>query len=202
MQPSASPVSASRRVRALLGALAGLAVAAVATAPPAIATDSTPSSVRKYWSRLTPMQEVPAVSSTARGTIQIEVDAAAQTIKYELEYSGLEGTITMAHIHTAQAGVNGGIMLWLCGTATNPGPAAPNAPPVCPGPNGGTISGTLTAAQIQAVAAQGIAGPTEFAEVAAAIRNFVTYANVHSTKFPGGEARGQLVPRFGWRGDD
>ena len=37
-----------------------------------------------------------------------------------------------------------------------------------------------------------------FAEVVAAIRNGVAYANVHSGKFAGGEIRGQL--RRGWGG--
>jgi hypothetical protein len=34
--------------------------------------------------------------------------------------------------------------------------------------------------------------PGAFAEIAAAIREGVAYANVHSSKWPGGEIRGQL----------
>lgn len=48
-----------------------------------------------------------------------------------------------------------------------------------------------TVAVVVDEAAQGIA-PGEFAEVVAAIRNGVAYANVHSAKFAGGEIRGQL----------
>ncbi len=163
-----------------------------------LATDTRPPSTqRDYWARLTPTQEVPAVSSVARGSIKLSVDTATQTITYELEFSGLEGNVSQAHIHTAQAGVNGGVMVWLCGTGTFPAPlAGPAGTPVCPA-NGGTVTGTITAAQIQTVTAQGIAGPTEFAEVARAIANFVAYANVHSSKFPGGEIRGQIVRRWG-----
>ena len=39
--------------------------------------------------------------------------------------------------------------------------------------------------------AQGIAAG-EFAELVDAIRHGVTYVNVHSTKYPGGEIRAQL----------
>jgi hypothetical protein len=162
------------------------------------ATDNRPASTtRSYAAWLTSTQEVPAVSSVARGRIELTVDTAAETIRYELEFSGLEGAVTQAHIHTAQFGVNGGIMLWLCGTTALPGPAGT---PVCPGPNAGSISGTLTPAQIVVIAGQGIAAG-EFAEVARAIANGVTYANVHSSKFGGGEIRGQIVRRWG-RGDD
>jgi hypothetical protein len=34
--------------------------------------------------------------------------------------------------------------------------------------------------------------PGAFAEIAAAIREGVAYANVHTSKWPGGEIRGQL----------
>ena len=45
------------------------------------------------------------------------------SIDYELTYSGLQGTVSMAHIHFAQRGVNGSIVLWLCQTAAAPAPA-------------------------------------------------------------------------------
>jgi hypothetical protein len=79
-------------------------------------------------------------------------------------------------------------VLWLCGTASNPGPAGT---PPCPGPNSGEISGTLDAADVQAAASQGIAA-MEFSEVIAALRSRSGYGNVHSTLFGGGEIRGNI----------
>lgn len=60
------------------------------------------------------------------------------------------------------------------------------------------MKGNLTFANLVGPAAQGIDGtpetrtPAEFAEILKAIRAGLTYANVHSTKFPAGEIRGQI----------
>ena len=71
-------------------------------------------------------------------------------------------------------------------------------PPVCP-LTSGTVSGTLTAANVIAVAGQGIdAGAAGLAEMIKALRNGAAYANVHTTLRPGGEIRGPL----GKAGDD
>ena len=64
----------------------------------------------------------------------------------------------------------------------------------------GRVTGTLTAADVQNLAANGIAGPTattpgEFEEVVALIKAGKTYANVHSASFPAGEIRSQLDNR-------
>jgi hypothetical protein len=137
--------------------------------------------------RLKGFQEVPAVSSLASGRFRATFDAASGTLSYELNYSDLEGTVTQSHIHFGQHGVNGGIMVWLCQSATNPSPVA--STPVCP--QSGSVSGVVSSADVVGPAGQGIAA-TEFAEAMAAIRAGVAYANVHSSKFPGGEIRGQL----------
>ena len=133
-------------------------------------------------------QEVPAVSSTASGKFSAKINERAGTIDYELRYAGLEGDVTQSHIHFGQRGVSGGISIWLCGTTALPGPAGT---PSCLGPREATVTGTLHAAGVVGPTAQGIAAG-EFADLIAAIRAGVAYANVHSTKFPGGEIRGQL----------
>jgi CHRD domain len=179
-----------RRSVSIVVLLLATAVTATATAD----NNRRPSAPR-YVARLVPMQEVPAVSSSARGSFTATLDEDAQTISYELKFEGLEGAIAQAHIHTAQVGVNGGIMVWLCGTPALPGPIGT---PVCP-TSPGTVTGVLTPAQVIGPAGQGI-GAGEFAEVVAAIQNGLAYANVHSAKFAGGEIRGQI--RRGWRDFD
>jgi CHRD domain len=144
-------------------------------------------------------QEVPAVSTTGNGTFKAKIDRNGQQISYRLSYADLEGDVTQAHIHFGQRAVNGGISVFLCtniggGTATTP---------ACPGPRAGTVEGTLAPADVIGPAGQGIEAGA-FGELVDAIRAGVTYANVHSTKWPGGEIRAQLEDddRGGDRDDD
>jgi hypothetical protein len=139
--------------------------------------------------------ENPDVSSVATGSFEARLSKDGTALEYELTYSGLEGTVTQSHIHFGKAGVNGGISLWLCQTATNPAPANSADTPTCL--QEGTVTGVLDATDVSGPAGQGIAGatavvPSEFAEILAAMRAGRTYANVHSSKFPGGEIRAQL----------
>ena len=146
---------------------------------------------------LSGFQEVPAVSTEAEGEFQARISADETQIDYELSYSSLEGSVIQAHIHFGQKDVNGGISVWLCGN-----PSTTVAPPAgtqaCP-PSPATITGTLTAANVVGPATQGIAAG-EFAELIKAIRAGKTYANVHSTKFPGGEIRSQIEGNSGHGG--
>jgi len=134
---------------------------------------------------LTGYQENPDISTAAGGSFQLWLDDAAETLTYELSYSGLEGDMLQSHIHFGKRAVNGGITVFLCTNLGN-GPAGT---PACP--QEGTVSRTVPASEILAPGTQGIE-PGNFAELAAALRSGHTYANVHSTKWPGGEIRAQI----------
>jgi hypothetical protein len=131
-----------------------------------------------------------AVSSGASGRFKATIDDRADVIHYEISYSGLEAPVTQSHIHFGQRHTVGGIVVWLCQTAGTPAPAAvANLTPTCP--ESGTVTGTITPAQVLTVTGQGIdAG--QFEELVNAIRAGATYANVHSQLFPPGEIRGQI----------
>jgi hypothetical protein len=147
--------------------------------------------------RLKSYNEVPAVSSPAAGRFEATYDEVSGAISYELSYSGLEGEVRQAHIHFGQQGVNGGIMVWLCQSATpfiDPAALAPQ----CVGPNAGTVRGLIQSPNVLAVTAQGI-DKEDFDEFVKAIRVGAAYVNVHSTRFPGGELRGQLRGQHGDR---
>ena len=131
---------------------------------------------------LTGYQEVvgPGPISTV-GTGMFEADLDGTTLSYTLTYSGLEGgAVTQAHIHFAQRGVGGSVIAFLCG---GPKPACPAS---------GTVTGTITPADILGgTTAQGIEAGA-FDEAVRALRAGVVYANVHTTRWPMGEIRGQV----------
>jgi hypothetical protein len=168
----------------LTGILAGLAVVVIG-AGSAVAHDKHKrNEVARAW--LTSIQEVPAVTTPARGFFKAVIDDEAGTIEYTLSYENLQGAITQSHIHVGQSGVNGGISVFLCSNLGN-GPAGTQACPPAPA----EISGTIAMTDVIGPAGQGVAAG-DFADLLRAIRSGVAYANVHTDQFPGGETRGQI----------
>ncbi len=113
--------------------------------------------------------EVPAVSTSATGYGWVAISSDGSTITYYVEYSGLSGAVSAAHIHVGAPGSTGPIIF-----------------PLAAGPS--PMSGTLTAADFTAAG-----GVTTFAAALDAIRNGQTYLNLHTAANPGGEIRGNLV---------
>ena len=153
---------------------------------------------RKFKEFLDGFQEATVVvSTTGSGTFTAEISQDGSEISYELTFQDLEGDVRQAHIHIGHPQNQGGIVLWLCDSAANPSPTADTPECTADDPSNlraGRASGTLTAANVQAQAGNGIAAG-EFEEVVALIRAGKTYVNVHSTKFPPGEIRSQIDNR-------
>ena len=133
--------------------------------------------------------EPPSISTTGTGTFEATIDDEAGTIDWTLSYANLDSPSPplQAHVHFGQRSVNGGISFFLC---ANPPITPPPGTQACPAPPA-TISGTATATSIIGPNGQGIE-PGAFDELVAAMRAGRTYANVHSSRFPGGEIRGQI----------
>ena len=140
----------------------------------------------KIRATLMGFQEVPAVSTQATATFEAVISPNGDAIDYEITYTGIQGTVTQSHMHVGQRSVNGGIVLWVCGTTGTLGPAGT---PTCTSPNG-HFAGTWMAANVQTVATQQLGGDIE--EVITAIRAGKAYMNVHSNLSPAGEIRGQI----------
>ena len=137
-------------------------------------------------------QETPVtINTAATGELKIRIHSDGSAIDYEETYRDLSSRVLQSHIHFGRPATTGGIVLFLC---TNLG----NAPAgvtvqACPETNPATITGTLTAADVVAIAAQGIdSGAAGFAEVIKAIREGAAYVNVHTSNHPSGEIRARL----------
>jgi CHRD domain len=135
---------------------------------------------------LSPLNQVPAVFAKSLGHFDAEIEEQG-SISFTLSYKNMSSPVTGAHIHFGASKTNGGIIVFLCG----------GAKPACPAD--GTISGTITAADVSVLPAtngdsvipQGIQ-PGNFAALLKAIRTANGYVNVHTTTFPNGEIRGQV----------
>lgn len=146
------------------------------------------SAAETVFTRLSGFQEVPAISTEASGDFLAVIDEDEGVITFALAYEDLESDVLMAHIHLGQAGVNGGIIAWLCTTPAAPA-EAPEETQTCP--QSGVVTGTIRAADVVGPDDQAL-DPGELDELIEAIRAGVTYANVHTETFPGGEIRGQI----------
>jgi hypothetical protein len=134
-----------------------------------------------FNARLNGFQEVPSVSTTGFGDFRAEL-VNDTTIHYVFRYASLEGGDSLfAHVHFGQRSVSGGVSFFLCGAS--PATACPNVE--------GTVEGDITAADVIGPNGQGIE-PGSFAEIVRAMQAGHAYANIHTTRWPGGEIRGQI----------
>ncbi|KZL49916.1 hypothetical protein A2T98_10015 [Nodularia spumigena CENA596] len=134
--------------------------------------------VFSFTSTLNGDQEVPSVSTTGLGTAigTLTGDPGSWVFEYVVNYSGLQGVIDtpFAHIHNAPAGANGPVVHSLDNA---------DIPPIA-----GSSSGTIT-------------GDWRFDDVSAPLTDVLAqellngnaYFNIHTSTFPSGEIRGQIL---------
>ena len=146
---------------------------------------------------LTGDQEVPPRETNAQGQAIFKLNSDGTELYYKLIAANISN-VFMAHIHLADPGVNGGIVVWLY-------PSTPNPPlPVPPaswieGPfNGVLAEGVITADDLTgALSGMTIADLMEYlvnggAYVNVHTSDFVDPANTGPGDFPGGEVRGDF----------
>jgi hypothetical protein len=84
---------------------------------------------------LSAAQEVPPANSQGRGDAQMMLDPSSKQLRWTVNYTGLSGPATAAHIHTGAQSANGPV-------AINLSPGGPPQNPI-------TGTATLTDAQMQ-----------------------------------------------------
>lgn len=107
--------------------------------------------------------EVPAVKTDARGVVTFNLNSTMDTLFINGTFAGLSGKITGAHIHEAEIGSNGGVIVGLTSFI-----------------NKNQIMGFVT-------------GESLTKSNLKAMLDGKTYLNIHTAKNPNGEIRGQLM---------
>jgi hypothetical protein len=122
---------------------------------------------------LTTTDEVPVCSTAAaaaQGTGNVTLSPDESSLTATINYSGLSGPATAAHIHAGKAGVAGPVVLPFSGDLGSP------------------INKTFTAADY--VAAPN--APPDFTSFVQSLKAGGAYVNVHSAACKPGEIRGQI----------
>jgi hypothetical protein len=169
------------------------------------ANNSNDGSALRFSTRLSTFNEVPPKANGANGTFRAQLSEDGTTLSWTFTWSGLSGPPLFAHIHFGLKGANYPVMTFFCG-----GPKGnPDIPqkPDCPQTTSGSISGTTTAADIIPLNTPGATTDQaldlhDFAGFIRALGAGSAYANMHTTRFPGGEIRGQIVAHRGDRDED
>src|SRR5207245_11241066 len=145
-----------------------------------LAASAAYSQTERFSASLGGENEVPPINTAGTGAFEMTIQQG--TITFSLTFSGLSSPLSVAHLHFAPSKVAGGVMIFLCGGGGQP---------ACPAATEGTITGTITAANVTGPTAQGIAAG-DLDSALAAVRNDLAYANMHTANFGSGEIRGQV----------
>jgi hypothetical protein len=126
----------------------------------------------RFQTSLAGFKVLPPVSSTGSGFAVLQLDAPQESIAFTLDVANLSGPATRARLHVAPPGLNGPAVFDLSPTGFDR-----------------SVSGTLTAADLQP---QPGAGVTEFGDVVDALLRGDAYVTVSTAAFPLGEIRGDF----------
>ncbi len=155
----------------------GLAISALALTPYSFAQ-----STQSFSANLTGGEEVPPVTTTTRGSVQVTPNRLTSAIAYKLSLYNTVG-VTAAHLHCGVKGQNGPVVAFLFGQG-----------------GGSQVNGTVNvSANDLAVESSGttcspaINNKTDLIQ---ALNDGRIYANAHSVSIPSGVVRGQLAKAF------
>lgn len=132
-----------------------------------------------FGAQMTGSQENPPVTTSGSAVALFTLNPDG-TLSYELRATGPIENATQSHIHLGGRGQNGPVVTFLFGLVA--GGQSFQA---------GDLIGSGTLSDSNVIARPGFT-PT-IANLVARMRQGRTYANLHTTAFPGGEVRGQII---------
>lgn len=148
-----------------------LSILAIGTTPLTLQV-AAQESEQKFIAELTGKEEVPPNESPSSGFAWVKI--TNDEIRYEVNVTDMD-KVNAAHIHLAEAGKNGPVVL----TLFMGGPTE-------------QVNGTVGEANVTASNLEGPMKGKDVMDLVTAMKNGTTYVNVHTTDFPNGEIRGQL----------
>ena len=128
---------------------------------------------QKFSAKLSGKDEVPSNESPSTGFAWVKV--VGDKISYEVNVTDMD-KVNAAHIHLGEPGKNGPVVL----TLFKGGPTE-------------QVNGTVGEANVTASNFEGPMKGKQVSDLVTAINNGITYVNVHTTDFPDGEIRGELM---------
>lgn len=143
-----------------------------------------------YQTSLSGPNENPPVDSDGVGTVVVEYDSLAHTLRIQAEWTGLTGTTTVAHIHCCVDPPGN------AGVAVGPGTLPGFPVGVASGLYDVTMDLTDVASFTQSFVNNFGGGTVEGGEAAliAGLDAGQAYFNIHTSDHPAGEIRGFLAP--------
>jgi hypothetical protein len=130
----------------------------------------------RFTATLSGADETPGVLTGAFGNASVRLDMATQTVSWSIDVFNLPSGLTNAHFHVGGPDIAG--------------PTVVNIPFTANVSNDFNLSGSATAANLNARGDQGIRSWDDFLQ---ALQGGQTYINVHSAVHGGGEIRGQVT---------
>ena len=162
------------RVRAL--ALVAVLAAGLLSAPTSLFAQEEEAHPT-FVAEMTGFEETPGTATLAKGFAGIQVSHDGNTVYYSITVTDASANLIAAHLHFGPRGEAGPIVVPLCSAQTTPCQT-----------EGQVVQGSFTAQQFEGPFAN-----DDLQRLIDEARAGMVYVNVHSTKYPGGEARGQLV---------
>ena len=158
------------RSRIIQGAVLVASIGAFAGCGSSDATTTVKSTT--YVATLSGANEVPARATSATGTATYVM--TGNLVTYSVTVNGLTAAATGSHIHAAPAGANGNVIVPYVTAAVS---------------SGVVTSGTIDLSQPIVNGTTSITGDS----LRTLLNNGGAYTNVHTSAFPGGEVRGQIL---------
>ena len=135
--------------------------------------------VLNFQAHLSGDNEIPPRLTQAQGQAVFQLSKDGQELSYKVIVANLDN-ISMSHIHVAPSTANGPVVVWLY----------PSAPPAVLIP--GTSNGILNQGVITKSNLAGSLKGKELSDLVDLMVSGMTYVNVHTSQFGGGEIRGQI----------